>query len=156
MFWNIYYKLVVLLRPFATLGLRIFSRATDTKRARVLIHRNNQILLVRDIFSRDVWSIAGGGLNRNEKAADAASRELLEELGIMINPSELKLLGEIERYSEEDQTYTAVLYSHEVKDELNLNVHKWEIVEAKWFDISSLPEKRTSSVGQALRLLRQG
>lgn len=155
MFWSIYYRLVVLLRPIAVFGLKHFSRATGTKRARVLIYRDNQVLLVRDIFSRDVWSMAGGGLDRNEAAVDAASREILEELGVVISPSELTYLGELERYSAKDQAYTAVLYSHDVKGELNLNIRKWEIVEAKWFDIESLPLKRASSVDQALRLLRQ-
>lgn len=155
MFWGIYYSLVLLLRPFARLGLRAFSKTTDTKRARVLIHRNGQILLVRDIFSKDTWSMPGGGVNKGEEPIKAASREVLEEVGVYITPDEMNFLGELARYSAQDQTYTAVLYSREAESELKLKVQKWEIVEAKWFDIEALPPKRTSSVDRALGLLRE-
>lgn len=156
MFWGIYYSLVVTLKPFARLGLKIFSGFTETKRARVLVHRGGQVLLVRDIFSGKQWSMPGGGINKNEASEVAAAREMLEEIGVEIDPSDLQYLEDVERYTAEGQTYNAVLYAYEVKGEFNLKVYKWEIVEARWFNLAAMPPDRDSSVDVAIRSLRQG
>ena len=155
MFWGVYHKFIYLLRPFASFGLNLFSGLVSTKRARVFIYRDQSVLLVRDIFSGDRWCMPGGGVERNELASMAASREVLEEVGLYIEPKELNLLGKVKRLSIKDLTYNAILYSYQTESEISLSVNKWEIVEARWFKLFSLPKERTALVDEALRLLRQ-
>ena len=44
----------------------------------------------RDIPNPNLWSIFGGGINDSEKPKEAAVREILEELKIKVNKSELR------------------------------------------------------------------
>lgn len=48
--------------------ISLIFRITPTKdRVRVIVYRNDgKILLVKNRFSRQKWSLPGGGVNRNE------------------------------------------------------------------------------------------
>ena len=74
------------------------SRPIIKKTAGVAVIFNNQILLVHPTNSgwrRPTCGIPKGGVEPMEDLKDAAVRELLEETGIRINPSQLKLSPEV-------------------------------------------------------------
>ena len=57
----------------------------------LVIDSGGRVLLVRHSYGADVWHIPGGGVKRRERLADAARRELREEVGI--DGGALSLLG---------------------------------------------------------------
>lgn len=59
-----------------------------THGALVAVWHQNQVLLVKTSYRRS-WSLPGGGLRGGESAAQAACRELLEELGFHVVPEQL-------------------------------------------------------------------
>lgn len=52
----------------------------------LLLNAGGEILLIRNAYGRtDLWVLPGGGIHRSEKPADAARREIGEELGCGIS-----------------------------------------------------------------------
>ncbi len=54
----------------------------NSQRVRVLIAKDNKILLVKSSYGSQRWSLPGGGVDRGESCMSAASRELAEETGL--------------------------------------------------------------------------
>lgn len=61
-------------------------------RAYVLIENKHQILMVRNWLGSGKWSFPGGGVHRGEDSKVGACREVFEEVGILLKPSDLKQL----------------------------------------------------------------
>ncbi len=59
---------------------------------RVLLVRDDRVLLVRHWYAPGILMLPGGGLAKGESPADAARREIQEETGFELE--ELELLGE--------------------------------------------------------------
>ena len=80
-------------------GLYVFVRLIigrllrDTERTRVLVIHGDKVLLIKDWVGNGQWGLPGGGVHKNELAVDAAVRELREETGLQIDPSQLRLAG---------------------------------------------------------------
>lgn len=55
-----------------------------TARVRVIIRHQNEILVVKNWFGSGNWDLPGGGIKIGEKPLDAASREIQEELSILL------------------------------------------------------------------------
>lgn len=62
-------------------------------RAYVQIEYKNNILLVRNWLGSGKWSYPGGGVHRHENSKDGACREVLEEIGLVLNPKDIQLLA---------------------------------------------------------------
>jgi 8-oxo-dGTP pyrophosphatase MutT (NUDIX family) len=92
-------------------------------------------------FADGMWDLScSGHVEHGESMADAAVREAKEELGIIINKSDLRFVTLIHKYERErDLTY----YNGYFVCENYLNVpaicEPQKCSELKWFDISSLP-----------------
>jgi 8-oxo-dGTP diphosphatase len=69
-------------------------RRPDHHGAIVAIWCNERILMVRQSYRRGP-SLPGGGINRGEDPRDAACRELVEELGLVVEPGDLTLVREM-------------------------------------------------------------
>jgi 8-oxo-dGTP diphosphatase len=61
-------------------------------RARVYVVAGDQVLLVQGWLSDGRWMLPGGGLHRGEAPELGAVREVQEETGITLDPSQLELL----------------------------------------------------------------
>ena len=72
----------------------IYIVVTDTDRTRIMIQKDDSILLVSGWLSDGRWQLPGGGVKRRENFAKAALREMEEEVGIKTALSNLKYLGE--------------------------------------------------------------
>jgi 8-oxo-dGTP pyrophosphatase MutT (NUDIX family) len=53
-----------------------------TRRARVVVIVDDKILVVRNKLGPNVWQLPGGGIKFGESVADAATREVFEELKV--------------------------------------------------------------------------
>jgi len=64
----------------------------NSKRTRVLVIVDNQILLLQGWLGTGKWSLPGGGLHKDELPVAGALRELKEETGILVGKRQLKPL----------------------------------------------------------------
>ena len=96
---------------------------------------NGKILLVKSITQqefKDKWSLPGGVVEDGESFEDGASREVLEETGIVAKVGEcFKTLGEGSNLIV--NLYLAEYLSGQIKTDPS------EIIDARWFNIEELP-----------------
>lgn len=112
-----------------------------------VIEHDGQIVLIRQRY-RHRWGLPGGLLQRNEAPADAARREVREEIGI-----DVELEGEPAVVVEPDVRRVDVVYrAHPADPASTLRCHSPEIVAAEWFPIARLPEVQPET-RSALRVL---
>lgn len=106
-------------------------------RSRVLVINDNKVLLVKGFLGSDKWALPGGGVKRSEKVAQAATRELEEEVGISVPESRLRLLGHHD-HKEFGIYYHAIYYSLELDEKTDIQIRWPEIMVAKWLPLRKL------------------
>jgi 8-oxo-dGTP diphosphatase len=73
---------------------------------RSLVIRDDQVLLIRHRAGKKPWSLPGGGVDRHERMAEAARREVFEEAGVSVRVE--RLLGLYDTFHGEYSSYIAV------------------------------------------------
>jgi len=131
------------LRPFIHI---IISGSTRT---RAVIICQEEVLLIRGWLGSQRWSLPGGGLKKGEKPERGMTRELHEELGVVISQDQLKHL-KISKQEQNEASYTAMIFSLQLPQKPVLKIRKTEIIETKWFQVSELPENLNPVVKEAL------
>jgi 8-oxo-dGTP diphosphatase len=102
---------------------------------RALIVRNGDILLIRHRSGKQPWALPGGGVERNERLAEAARREAAEETGAPIRVEQL--LGVYERFGDRISNYIAVFICTALGEPQP--PRSLEIAEARFFPLERLP-----------------
>lgn len=126
--------LFYLLLPILTIYLRVGERS------RVLVLKGQKVLVVKGWLNNGQWSLPGGGIRRMEQADLAAVRELKEETGLDVTPSELINLGQ----SRQDQRFITFNYHRfmcRINKESLLKKPHPEITDVAWIDMASLNKK---------------
>lgn len=120
-------------------GANIVGRIITTlhhapaKRTRIAVVHNEHVLVIQNITNFRNWTLPGGGYRRGESAATCVTRELREELGIVLSPEILVDTGEHTEHLHRFDTFVATI---DDRPELHLS---WEIAHAKWIPIDQLP-----------------
>lgn len=118
-----------------------------------LIERpDDSILLVRQVYRRH-WGIPGGLLERGEEPADAARRELMEEIGLAVD-----LIGEPAVVVDAEAQRVDVVYRARPSagiDPDSVSPQSPEIADVRWFPRADLPDLQHETV-QALVALSRG
>lgn len=70
----------------------LFVVLNGSRRTRLIVLHNNQVVLVRPFLGMGEYLLPGGGIHRRETPQASAVRELREETGICIDESELQHL----------------------------------------------------------------
>ena len=70
----------------------LFLLLNCTRRTRVIVRHNNQLVLVRPLIGMGEYLLPGGGLHRGETPKQSAVRELREETGIVVCEADLNHL----------------------------------------------------------------
>ena len=126
-------------RGIACVMSLVFKLGPKKDRVRVIIYRDDgDILLVKSRFSRQEWSLPGGGVNRNEGYEQAAAREILEEVGIKID--NLRYLGKANSHESYAKFSVRVFAAHASNCDIKCN---FEILEARWLNRDYLPKEYT-------------
>ena len=102
---------------------------------RALIVREGAVLLICHRSGEYPWALPGGGVERNERLAEAALREAREETGVPIRVEQL--LGMYERFGDGISNYVAVFVCTALGDPQP--PRSIEIAEARFFPLHSLP-----------------
>lgn len=112
-----------------------------TRRARLALVVNGEVLLVRNWFGNGRWTLPGGGLHRGESVEAALVRELGEELGISLDRRSIRIIDTIQ-VTEDHLRYSIVLARAGLpeKPELKRSI---ELTDAHWFRLDRLPQERS-------------
>ena len=102
---------------------------------RALIVRDDAVLLIRHRSGDQPWALPGGGVERNERLAEAAWREAREEAGVPIRVE--RLLGVYERFGDGISNYIAVFVCTALGEPQP--PRSLEIAEARFFPLESPP-----------------
>ena len=124
------YRLVIWLRS-AVWRLR---RSTLVG-VRALIVRDGAILLIRHRSGKQPWALPGGGVERNERLAEAARREAHEETGAQVRVERLQ--GVYDRIGDRISNYVAVFVCTPLGEPRP--ARSLEIAEARFFRMDAPP-----------------
>ena len=100
--------------------------------AYVAVWFNDHILLIQNSYKK-YKTLPCGGVKRSEGIAQAAARELWEEVGILSSPEMLELVSVMIRYEEhkEDTVYIFELF---LNDKPKIEIDNREVVWASFVD----------------------
>lgn len=113
-----------------------------------LIEHQDKILLIRKNYGDLKWNLPGGGINRNETPAEAAIREVKEEVGIKL--ADVREIGNYTgtSYYEKDTLYIF----HATTEKPDFRVDGIEIRKADWFKFDDLPEFLSDDVKRVVEI----
>ena len=115
-----------------------FMRRPHAYGAAVAIWQGDALLVVRTSY-RPELDLPGGGIGRGEAPLTAAVRELREETGIEVEPSELVDLGEF-HFEDNRRRITAFLFTWRPPAPVNPVADQREIVWAGFLPAAKLAE----------------
>ena len=106
----------------------------------VLIVQNGEVLLVRPTY-KNSWSLPGGGLKRNETLAQAAQREVCEEVGFTLH--DLRFVTIHSNLMSAKSDHVALYISESFTPPAGRH-HSYEIDDYRFFPINALPASISS------------
>lgn len=132
-------------------GLWLLSRG-QKRRTRIIIVCDNQVLLIKDWIGSGKFSLPGGGLKRGEDPKVCARRELYEETGIRLKPSQLKHFRNFDNLVQSGMNFHCLAYYAILPAKPELKLQALEIVDAKWIPLKTKDEYNINPA--ALNILR--
>ena len=118
----------------------------------VVERADGHMLLVRQSYRREGWGFPGGLMRRGEDPADAAVRELREELGIDVELQGLPVVVIDSPQRRVDAVFHARLAGGSAEPEHT--THSPEISEVRWFPPDGLPELLPEATAALIQLGR--
>lgn len=136
-FWNVYDK-------FRNKTDKIIKRDSDERLkdgeyhiviTGIIQNSKNQILITRRNKNKKVypglWECTGGSAKAEESSIEAAIREIYEEIGIEVKPTEGKLLGTIQTSNYFRDVWK---FKKEVQKK-DINYNDGEVIEFRWVSL---------------------
>ena len=110
-------------------------------RPAALIVKNKKILLLKYTYNNNVvYNLPGGNHENNEALSDTLYREMVEELGIIINVEELILVAETDRKNNDETVLHLVFNCKIIENEPIINSNETSADEATWLPLDQLVE----------------
>lgn len=113
-------------------------------RSRVFVVHDGKTLLLKTWLGNGSWGTPGGGSKRGEALADAAIRELAEEVGIAAAPEDLQPLGSC-MHKGDGLKFEMSFYLLVLDRMPDIRLQKSEISDAGWFGRAELERMKLSS-----------
>lgn len=101
----------------------------------IVTNLSGDVLLLKHSYGPAVWGLPGGGLGRGEDPADAARREVHEELGVDL--ARIDFVGTLEEVLS-GSPHTAHIFT--AVCDRQPRPDRREVIEARFFPSHSLPE----------------
>ena len=142
---RIYLKIGELAHWLADKPFNGYLKLINSKRTRVIIldRELGEMLIVKNWFSIGNYQFPGGGLKKGEIAAKGAAREVREELGIKLNPGDIKQLKTVqsENYQKVFMLVEKKLTEKSLKSLQILRHEITEVVKLKLSELDSIKHK---------------
>ena len=135
-----------------TLLIRLGTPSFHVGAICVVERPDGHILLVRQSYRRGGWGFPGGLMRRGEEPADAARRELHEELGIDVELEGLPVVVIDSPMRRVDVVFNARLTDSSAEPEST--AHSPEISAARWFPADGLPDLLPEATAALIQLGR--
>lgn len=125
-----------------TLPLIVVYSRFSKPRTRVLLLHDSKLLVVKNWLGSGGWSLPGGGMHSDELPLDAALREVSEELGLVLNASDVVELGAY--VSKESRLLHSKYFLFVVQLELEPNItqQRLEIMDSAWIGLTEVKTSR--------------
>lgn len=134
------------------------NRFTYIGSAYLFLIKDNEILLQRRFqtgFMDGFYGVPSGHLDGNESAREGCAREIKEEIGITIAPTDMTVVHVMHRKASADERIdffmTAESYTGEIE---NREPHKCD--DLRWFPLDALPENIVDYVQVAIEHYKNG
>lgn len=147
---------IFLVRSFFKIILPIrrgywFVFRPKTYGVKTLIQHGDTFLFIKNAYGKKMWSFPGGGVKRGEDPADAAKREVQEEVNI--NLPAVSYIGE---YTSTRQYKRDIVYCyHAMVNNENFKIYPMEVEDAKWLTLDEVPEYKSFAVDEILNLYKK-
>jgi 8-oxo-dGTP diphosphatase len=105
------------------------------------IYADGKILLGKrgNVHGSGTWALPGGHLEYMERVDECLAREMREEMGIDLDPSEFELLAIADDLQPEDDFhYIHITYKVDIKDSVPKICEPDACEEWRWFDVNNL------------------
>jgi 8-oxo-dGTP pyrophosphatase MutT (NUDIX family) len=102
--------------------------------ALLMLWHDKRVLLVRNSY-QDAWAAPGGGLKANENPMQAVIREASEELGLQLEPRELRQALAVEHFWNNRRDKVQI-FEVELSYAPKIKIDNREIVEARFFTLA--------------------
>ena len=119
--------------------------------------RTGKILLIRRFqtgYKDGYYSVPAGHLDGNEPVRLAALREAQEEIGVRIDPAEVRFAGVFHRYEDDERVDFFVHVRKWDGEPVNAEPEKCD--ELRWVDVNELPENTIPYIRQAIKNFQAG
>jgi 8-oxo-dGTP diphosphatase len=119
--------------------------------------RESKILLIRRFqtgYMDGHYSVPAGHLDGNEPVRMAAVREAREEIGVRINPEDIRFAGVFHRLEGDERVDFFVHVQSWNGEPVNAEPEKCD--ELCWADINELPDKTIPYIRQAIKNFQAG
>lgn len=135
--------------PFLKLYWFLFRPKTHGVKCAVINEGN--IVLVRHSYGSQLWALPGGGVKKGESIEETVKREMREELGLLVHSVEEKAIYINKAEYKIDTVHCCESYTSEKK----LIIDEVEIIEAKWFHLSELPQEMSPLSAHVLGIIQK-
>lgn len=120
----------------------------NTTRTRVLVVKDNKVLLGKTLISKQRWNTLGGGIKKSETSLQGAIREVEEECGIKIDESQIHETGQ-ENYKGFRANYHLIYFVAKTTND-DFKLSGVEMSDLGWFNLNSLPSNLHPNVNTAI------
>lgn len=125
-------------------------------RTRVLVHVDDDILVVQGWLGKGQWQLPGGGVHRGEPSLEAALRELKEETGLTMESDQLKLFYQ-GQHSQYGLRFKYDCYEARLKAKPAIKKQLLEITDIAWQPAKKLSKTTaTQDTYQAVQVWLKG
>jgi 8-oxo-dGTP diphosphatase len=121
---------------YAALRSYWFVRRPDVRGVKCVLTNGELVLLVRHTYGHREWDLPGGSVRRGEDPAAAATREMQEELGVVVHSwTDLgHIRAQIDHRRDTMHCYTADISGQPIV------VDPCELATVRWFPRAGLPD----------------
>lgn len=132
--------------PYA---LAFISRETDGHKEVLLIYRSHTS------FGNDQYSMPGGKIQENESLRNGLIRELQEEIGITVQPTDMHL-SHVMHFQGATRVCIAIVFTIKKWQGEPFNKEPDKHDHIAWFDINKLPSTLLPRHAKMIRSIEQG
>lgn len=120
----------------------LFMYLFTSKRTRILVVSEGDVLVVKGWLGDGGWGLPGGGLHYKEDPAEGAVRELEEETGVAVKPSDLHFLFAGRTTSENGMRYGLHAFSLELAKKPEISRQRLELTHLEWVPWAELEQDK--------------